>query len=90
MIQMGLLQSIPMANDTVVVKLQTEEGSTKYGHVTGSVSSSASSLAPDQTRHRWRYVIIWPDVTLVPLDKLTTTISKVDVTGTYLTTMYGR
>ena len=76
---MGLLQSIPIrVNEDI--KLQTEEGSTKYGYVSGSVSSSASSLEPKPEIDG--DVITWNDVTLVALDKLTTTISRVHVTDT--------
>ena len=75
----GLITVDPNPNDTVDVKLQTEFPN-KYGYVSGSVSSSASTLGSDKPTISGGNAITWTDVNLVALDKLTTTISRVDVT----------
>ena len=62
-------------NDNVDIKLQTES-SGKYGYVTGSVSSTASTAGVLTVPGN---VITWTGVTLASGDKLTTTVSRVDV-----------
>ena len=69
-------------NDNIEVKLQTDS-SGKYGHVTGSVSSTASTLGTLTVPSN---VITWTGVTLAKDDKLITNVSRVDVlndAGTY-------
>ena len=75
----GIITVDPNENDDIDIELQTDTAS-DYGHVSGSVSSSAST-APDAPTVSGDF-ITWEGVTLVKDDKLTTTISRVDVTET--------
>ena len=75
----GLITVDPNPNNTVNVKQLQNEFPNNYGHVSGSVSSSASSVTPEIPEVAGD-IITWPEVNLVALDQLTTIISGVDVT----------